>query len=199
MRSEGQLSFVEQARRRQFVQCALESLHEAGFAGTSLAAVAQRAQISKSVVVYHFGSKQALLEAVVETVYASAVPDIMAALEAAEGHRERLLAYVRIAVLFAADNVRSLIAVGEIFRNLRRPDGALRYTAADGEELITFVEELLRDGQEAGEFGDFDPRTVAVVIRAAIDALPDRFHLDRELDGPDVATKLCDAVDRMTR
>ncbi|GAB2606200.1 putative transcriptional regulator, TetR family protein [Paractinoplanes abujensis] len=192
-------SFIEQARRRQFVQCALDSLHETGFAGTSLAAVAERAQISKSVVVYHFGSKQALLEAVVESVYASQVPDVVAALDAASGPRARLLAYVRIAVLFAAGNAHALTAVAEIFRNLRRPDGTLRYTAADNEQLITFVENLLRDGQATGDFGDFDPRTVALVIRSALDALPERFTLDPALTGPDVAAKLCDAVDRMTR
>ncbi|MBL7259508.1 TetR/AcrR family transcriptional regulator [Paractinoplanes lichenicola] len=192
-------SFIEQARRHQFVRCALDSLHEVGFAGTSLAAVAERAQISKSVVVYHFGSKQALLEAVVESVYSSAVPDILAALEAAEGPRARLLAYVRIAVLFAAGNARALAAVGEIFRNLRRPDGTLRYTAAENEQLIAFVEDLLRAGQQSGDFGDFDTRTVALVIRAAIDALPERFTLDPAMTGPGVAATLCDAVDRMTR
>ncbi|MCD5313991.1 TetR/AcrR family transcriptional regulator [Kineosporia babensis] len=198
MRSDEELSFIERARRRQFVECALDSLHEKGFAGTSLAAVAERAGVAKSVVVYHFGSKQALLEAVVDSVYAGAAPAVLAAVEGAGGPRERLLAYVRACVLFAADNGRALAAVGEVFRNLRTADGGLRYTAADSDALISYVEGLLEDGQDAGELGDFHARTVAVMIRASIDALPGLFSADPDLQGADVADRMGDAVARMT-
>lgn len=196
--SEGQSpTFLERARRSQFIECALESLAERGFAGTSIAEVARRAEVSKSVVLYHFGSKQELLEAAVEEVYTKAAPDLIAAMESAQGHREKLDAYVHGCVMFAWTNQLRLAGVGEIFRNLRGADGRLRYSHADSDALISFVEQMIGDGQRAGAFGEVDARTAAVMIRATIDALPGVFVAEPGLDALAFSTRLRDLIGRM--
>ena len=40
------------------------------------------------------------------------------------------------------------------------------------EAAIAQIVDILRRGQEAGEFGDFDPRSMAMMIRATIEAMP---------------------------
>nr|WP_245354864.1 TetR/AcrR family transcriptional regulator [Brachybacterium sacelli] len=168
-----------------------------GFTGTSVAEVARRAEVSKSVVLYHFGSKQELLEAAVEEVYAKAAPDLLAAMESAQGHREKLDAYLHGCVMFAWTNQQRLAGVGEIFRNLRDSDGRLRYSHADSDALISVVEQMLLNGQHAGEFGHVHARTVAVMIRSTIDALPGVFAAEPGTDALAFSTRLCEAVGRM--
>lgn len=191
------LTFLERARRSQFIECALAALAELGFAGASIAEVARRADVSKSVVLYHFGSKQELLEAVVVEVYAKAAPDLVAAMESSPGHREKLDAYLDGCVTFAWTNQQRLAGVGEIFRNLRDADGHLRYTHADSDALIAVVEQMILEGQQAGEFADIDARTAAVMIRATIDSLPGVFAADPATDALELSSSLRDLVGRM--
>jgi len=190
-------TFIQQARRRQFIECTVESLVRLGFAGTTIAEVARRAGVSKSVVLYHFASRAELLEAVMTQLYDDARPQVVAAMDAAPSHRDRVLAYVRTAVHFAWTHQRHATAALEIARNLRRADGSPQYTARDNEEFITRAREELAAGQRAGEFGEFDTWTVAVLLRATIDALSEQFTTNSELDGTQVAEHLVDLVDRI--
>ena len=54
------------ATKELILEAARESLREQGYSGTSIRAVAERAGIQLSLVHYHFGSKQAVLVAVLE-------------------------------------------------------------------------------------------------------------------------------------
>src|SRR5579871_3922340 len=63
------LSFIEQARRQQIIEATIAAVAEEGYAGASLAKVARRAKISKSVVLYHFGGKDLLLETTVHQIF----------------------------------------------------------------------------------------------------------------------------------
>lgn len=49
-------------RRRQIVDAAIRSISKVGFADTTLATVAAEAGISQASLIFHFGSKEALLE-----------------------------------------------------------------------------------------------------------------------------------------
>src|SRR5580693_7433483 len=61
-------TFTERARRGQIVECAIELIAERGYGDTSIAKIAERAGIAKSVVLYHFVSKEELVGAVVTQV-----------------------------------------------------------------------------------------------------------------------------------
>ncbi|NIH81255.1 AcrR family transcriptional regulator [Amycolatopsis viridis] len=170
---------------------------ELGYGGTTLAEVARRAGVSKSVVLYHFSSRAELMEAVVDQLYGDAVAPIHAAVNAARDDRERVLAYVRAGVLFTWEHQAEAKAVLEVARNLRRDDGSPRYTAAEGAGLVGFAQGLLEAGQKSGRLGDFDAWTLAVMLRATIDALSEQFMTDPSLDGPRVAGHFADLVERM--
>jgi len=64
-------SFIEAARQTQIVECAIETIASVGFAQASLAQIAKRAGISTGVISYHFKSKEALIQQVIEKVYTS--------------------------------------------------------------------------------------------------------------------------------
>lgn len=78
--------------RRRLVQAALELAAEAGSAGMSIQAVAERSQISRGSVAWHFGSKEGLLVAVVDDAFGWGIDFIAARLaDAAEPGIEVLI------------------------------------------------------------------------------------------------------------
>jgi hypothetical protein len=81
----------------------------------------------------------------------------------------------------------------------RRDDGSPWFRTEDNDPLIAVAQDLLETGQRAGELGDFDAWTLAVMLRGTIDGLAERFMADPSLDGPTVTDNLVRLVDRMIR
>lgn len=72
-------------------QVALEQFASVGFAGTSLQHIADQAGYSKSSVLYHYASKEALLEAAIEPAVAEFEEVLADYLAARDGGRRRRL------------------------------------------------------------------------------------------------------------
>lgn len=195
---DGARSFIQRARREQLIECAIESLAERGFTGTSVASVATRASLAKSALLYHFPSKEALLEAAVDRVYASAAAHLEPALDDAADERALLASYLRGCCRFADDHRSQTTALTEVFTNLRRDDGTLRYGPAENAPMLEYVEGILRSGQESGVLGDFDPASMAITIRSVIDGLPGVLRADPDLDVPSHTEHVVTLFDRAT-
>ncbi|GAA4219917.1 TetR family transcriptional regulator [Streptosporangium album] len=164
-------SFIETARRAQIVASAIEVIAEQGFANASLARIAQHAGISKGVISYHFAGKDELMEEVVTQVYAEAVQHVLARIEGLESATELLRTQIIASAEHMRDHPAQVKALGEIFYNLRLPDGRPRYGIDTSEELLQSLENIYRFGQESGEFRPFDVRVMAVSHSAAVDSM----------------------------
>ena len=53
----------EDARRRQLIEATIDAIAELGFAATTIAEIARRADVSTGLVSFYFGDKDGLLEA----------------------------------------------------------------------------------------------------------------------------------------
>lgn len=176
------LTFLEAARRKQIIGCAIDGLAEDGYGATTLARVAQRAGVSKSVIVYHFGTKEQLLEQVATEVFRVATETVQPQVTAAPTAAARLRAYIEARVGFLRTHRAYMLALFEIWMNLRGPSGELRFTEADASDTVDAIEQLLRGGQRSGEFGEFDPKVMAMVVRQAIDGVLLQLRVRPELD-----------------
>ena len=58
----------EEVRRRQLIEVTIDSLAEVGYVGSTLAQIAQRADVSPGLVAHYFGDKDGLLEATFRTL-----------------------------------------------------------------------------------------------------------------------------------
>jgi len=192
-------SFIEAARRTQLIESAIETIATLGYAHASLAQVAKRAGISKSVITYYFTSKEELLEQVVTEIYTAAVQAVTPQIMAQSTTVLRLHAYIRSAVEYIGVHRMRMVALMEIARNVRTPDGKLRYGGATEEWILAPLEALLRQGQDEGDFRLFDLRVMAVTIRRAIDALPFLFTTTPDLDVEAYGRELVTLFDRATR
>ncbi|GAC1355593.1 MAG: TetR/AcrR family transcriptional regulator [Ktedonobacteraceae bacterium] len=199
--SDGQKcpSFIEAARRAQLIECAIETIATLGYAQASLAQIAKRANISKSVIIYYFTSKEELIEQVVTEIYTAAVQAVTPQIAAQPTAALRLQAYIRSAVDYIGTHRMPMVALLEIALNFRTADGKLRYGGATEEWILTSLEALLRQGQYEGEFRAFDLRVMAVTIRRAIDAVAPLLAAHPNLDVEFYARELVTLFDRATR
>lgn len=148
---ESARSFIETARRRQLIEAAVATINEIGYHRASLAEIANRAHVAKSAVVYYFGSKEALLLELVETVFAGLGQSVLAAVDGMEEPAERLRAYAE-AYLARVDADRHAIAAAvEIVVSHRTSDGTPLYLVEDDEDTA-LLSSILRAGMETGKF-----------------------------------------------
>jgi TetR/AcrR family transcriptional regulator, fatty acid metabolism regulator protein len=190
-------TFTEEARRAQIIACAIEVLAELGYAQASFARIAERAGISKSVISYHFTSKDELLEQVVRSVYDTAFEQMGPLIRAERSATAALATYLRSNLEFIRDHHREIAALTEIFVNVCSREGSPRFTGA--ESAIAPLQVILRRGQDEGVFAEFDTRTMAWVIRSIVDGVSRRRHLDPEFDFDVCIRETVALVDRATR
>jgi TetR/AcrR family transcriptional regulator, fatty acid metabolism regulator protein len=193
-------SFIEEARRRQIVDAAIETIAEVGFSGASLNVVARRAGVSKGIISYHFGSKQALLEQIVIDVYTAGATEMIPRIQEQPSAPEQLRTYVVANLDYIANNRRAIAVATEVITNLRRPDGRPRFGAEENEWNLQGVEQILREGQRTGRFREFDTRVMALAIRSAIDGIAHLYTAGGiDVDMAAYAEELAAIFDRATR
>ncbi len=191
-------TFTEAARRAQIIDCAIDAIGELGFARASLAEIARRARISKSVVSYYFSSKDELIEQVVQAIYAAGAAFMIPRIESAPSVAAALRALITSNVEFLDTHRRDIRALTEIIANWRDAKGAQRYDSAREDQGVRDIATLLRAGQERSEFREFSAGVMATAIRASIDALPWRLRADPDLDVAAYGEELADIFDRAT-
>lgn len=192
-------SFIEEARRAQIIDAAVETIAEFGYVDASLARIAQRADISKGVISYHFDGKDELLEQVVVQVYGAIAEEVGPKVRARGNGREALRTHIlEVARHMQSHRVR-LLALTAIFAGARTRDGSPRYGQADNEPIYQGLESMFRRGQEEGEFRDFDVRVMAVTLQGALDSMFSYWVARPEYDMEDHARELAEMFDRATR
>ncbi|NUU24434.1 MAG: TetR/AcrR family transcriptional regulator [Streptomycetaceae bacterium] len=168
------------ARRARILNIALQEFGENGYRGTSLARIAERAELTQAGLLHHFRSKQELLTAVLDL-------------------RDRMDAE-RLDLQSVPDGaepaLRALVTLVE--HNARQPGIVQLFTVLTGEAvttdhpahgwaqeryrlLITTVGTALKHGVESGELRpDVDPETCARQVMAMMDGLQLQWLLDPE-------------------
>jgi AcrR family transcriptional regulator len=145
-----------------------------GYAAASVERIAKQAATSKSTVLYHFKSKEAINQAVVRLLYDNGAAYMTERIMAADSSRERLRAYLASNLRFIAENATHVKAVHRILEN-----AGFQVDAADA---VRGLQRLLTAGQEGGEFGSFDPEVMALAIRAVVDGASFHFTAHPDLD-----------------
>lgn len=172
-RAGGGRSFVNNARRAQIVEAAIDTVAEVGYADASLARIAVRLGISKGVISYHFAGKDDLIAEIVTQVLQQARAYMQPRIEAQTNGPDMLRTYIESNLEFIRDNPTQLRAVVEIVRATIA--GAKRPFGANRDAGVQILAGMLAGFQADGDFRpDFDPNSMAMAIRAVIDVAPSR-------------------------
>ncbi|WP_228001242.1 TetR/AcrR family transcriptional regulator [Nocardia australiensis] len=195
-----QRSFIEEARRRQIIASAVEVISEVGYGNASLARIAKHAGVSKGVISYHFEGKDDLMTQLVIQLYVSGAEYMVPLIAAAEGARNRLRAYLESNLSFIEANRNYVAAMTDVVMNLRDSEGKRTFDDPNGErEILDPLVLMLREGQEGGDFGEFDAVIMAKSIRDSIDSAAGRSIREPDFDMSKYSAHLCKVFDSATR
>ncbi|GAA2007220.1 TetR/AcrR family transcriptional regulator [Microbacterium ulmi] len=181
-------------RRAQIIAATIEVIAREGVAGATFARIREHARLSSTrLISYHFDSKEALLQAVLQHVIGQAGEVMSPVIAAARSPREKLAAYIRSNLAFLAerpDYARTAVAV------LAAGTAAADSTTDQAEDLLV---SLFLDAQRDGVMRSFDAPTFAATVRAAIDSTVTRFAHSPQLDLVACGEQLVDLFDRAVR
>jgi AcrR family transcriptional regulator len=158
---------IDHIRRPQILAAASEVIAERGVAGTRIADVAKRCGVSPPAVLYWFDSREQLLAEALIVEEERFYGGLSERLAAATCARERLLSLIEAAVDGAADFVLWM----ELWTWALRDDGLRRARERFDSRWRREIEEIVREGGAAGEFGEMDPSLAALAIGGLIDGL----------------------------
>lgn len=180
-------TFTQAARRAQIVTCAIEVIAEVGWAQTSIRKVADRVGVAMSAVLYHFGSKDNLVDAIIEEMYRAALAVVVPAVAAQTAAADKLTAYITASVVYFDTHRVHLAALSQIGASYQPSDGRrldqLELSPELGEQLSALdPTAILRAGQRDGEFGDFPVDSMAMALRGAVNAVVEKILRDADFD-----------------
>ena len=208
MRSNGGLTFTERARREQFIEAALAIIAADGYPQASVAKIAEHVGVAKSVVLYHFKTKNDIIVAAVAAVLGRAGTLIGPAVVAESTARGKLAAYIRANARFIADSRIAAVAMLEITTSFRSDTGlrfdqavaeAVGSAAPTGELELLDPSGFITAGIESGEFRSISAVFAKNALRAALDGAVWEIARDSEYDVIGYGEELVAMFDRALR
>jgi AcrR family transcriptional regulator len=137
----------------------LFALH--GFRGASVRDITRAAQANLGAITYHFGTKEALHAAVVESVFAQVAERVEAAARQPTSGPERLRAVVRALFTFFRETPEApRLVLHELAAGGGIPQVARPYIFRN----LVAITQAVEEGRARGEFREVDPTLVAFTI-----------------------------------
>lgn len=183
------LTLTEQVRRAQFIEVTIDLVAAHGYAGTSLARIAEAAGVTKAAVLYHYASKDALVLAAHQHVLTALTDHVAAAVESADP-ASAPAAYIRSMVGHLHDHPHHIRVVAEAMTA-----GGKTH---DSRERWQPFADLLHEARTArGVDSPLDLRTTAIIVGGAVDAVVAEFLADPDYDTASAADLLVTVLDRL--
>jgi len=177
-------SFIEEKRRNQIVEIAIQTIATQGFSQASLAENAKKAGISKGVISYHFDGKEELVEEILRSLLRKPADFIKERVSLAASAVEKLRAYVEANFEFMKMNRVGYVALVDLWG--QRDSGRNSLNADAYEPSRHYLAHILEEGQRTGEMRAFPVMPTASLIQGAIDGVMLQWVLDEkaiDLDG----------------
>lgn len=195
-------SFTRAARRAQIVAAAIDVIAEVGFAQASIRKIADRVGIAMSAVLYHFGTKDNLVDAIVEHMYRTMLTEVAPAVQAEDTATGKLHAYIRSSAGYFGTHRVALKALASLGTTYVPSDGR-RFEelglSADIAEQLAVLDPMpiLAAGQRDGEFGDFPVQSTATALRGAVNGVVEKVLREPGYDATRYAEDLIDLFSRI--
>jgi AcrR family transcriptional regulator len=198
-------SLTAVARRAQIIDATIETIAERGYGRTSFARIAERVGLSSTrLISYHFAGKQELMEQVADKIIADIDSFVTGRLAGQTTASGALRGYLEANLQYIAGHRAEMRALFGIFLSgaLRTDDAESAgdpVAAVTGVPPVSPVGQILRDGQLAGEFRQFDTVLVATSIQRTIEGIPLLLESRPDLDLEACARELVTLYDLAVR
>lgn len=161
-------------RRNEILETTCEVVIERGFAGTRIADVAKRLEVSSSLIHYHFDSKEQLLAEAFAHYANKDVAEMEGEIENAPTALGKLERVIQNYVPEGSDDVEWMLWIDGWGEALRNPMMKKISQQLD-EQSTALLARVIRNGVESGEFACADPNASAIRLTALVDGLAVQF------------------------
>ena len=162
-------SFIEEKRRSQIVEIAIQTIATQGFSQASLAEIAKKAGISKGVISYHFDGKEDLVEEILRSLLRKPAEFVKERVSRAETALEKLRAYIEANFEFMKLNRVGYVALVDLWGQRDGRHNSLNVDAY--EPSRHYLAHILEEGQRTGKMRAFPLVPTASLIQGAIDGV----------------------------
>jgi AcrR family transcriptional regulator len=158
-------------RTAQIIEAATTVFAQKGLDSATMADIAAVAGINKATIYLYFDSKDALIQAIAEALFARELDDLEAVRDMDASATERLNLYYESLIAEGAEVLPVMPIVYEFYAlGLRRED--VRAVLVDYlERIVSSLEVIIEDGIEAGEFAPTNARKAARTLDALLNGI----------------------------
>lgn len=164
-------TFIEEARRKQIIDAALQTIADQGYTQTSFAEIARQLGITKGLIAYHFDGKHDLITSAIHTILDYQGIYIKAAVDAQQTAAGRLQTYITASLVYIQDNRQHFAALVDLWGSFTSPLEKREFSETAYNPCRAHLRKIFHQGQQSGEFGPFDPQVMAAVVQGGIDGL----------------------------
>lgn len=158
-------------RKKLIIDATIELITKYGFANFSVGKVANKINVSKGVITYHFPTKESLLQAVVGNYYEYAAKYMEKHIRVDKDSTDTLNSYIESCLYFSYENKKQTIAIADIILNSRTEEGELLFKGDDTSIYQPLIE-IFKYGQEVEKiYRNFSTEFMARCIRSIIDSV----------------------------
>ncbi len=180
-------SFIEEKRRSQIVEIAIQTIATQGFSQASLAEIAKEAGISKGVISYHFDGKEELVEEILRSLLRKPAEFVKERVSRAATALEKLRAYIEANFDFMNQNRMGYVALVDLWG--QRDGGRNSLNADVYEPSRHYLAHILEEGQRSGEMRALPVMPTASLVQGAIDGIMLQWVLDEKAIDLETAKK----------
>jgi TetR/AcrR family transcriptional regulator, fatty acid metabolism regulator protein len=177
-------TFIEEARRKQIVEAALQTIAEQGYTQASFAEIAKSLDINKSLIAYYFDGKQDLIASVIHTIIDNQAAHLRAHLKEQDSATDKLCVYIQASLDYIENNRADFVALVDLWGSFTSAAEKRAFNKTFYGPCISQLKDILNEGQRSGEFSRFDAKILTHILQGALDGVmlqwvfdPDIFRL----------------------
>ena len=146
-------TLIEEVRRKQIIDTAIEAIAQDGFAQTTIAEIAKRAGVSKGLLYLYFKTKEDLFKAVIRSFVVPRIDALTAIIDSSEMSAEDFLRgpFLEFAKTLPGSPISILVRL-MIAEGPKHPDLLQYYWDNVVSRGLAAISELLERGVQNGEF-----------------------------------------------
>jgi AcrR family transcriptional regulator len=184
-------TFIEEARRKQIIDAALQTIAEQGYTQTSFAEIAKGLGITKGLIAYHFDGKHDLITSAIHTILNRQGAYIKEQVEAQEDAGNKLQAYIQASFEYIAQNRAHFVALVDLWGSFTSPEEKIAFSQTAYDPCRAHLQKIFRIGLEQGEFAGFEPQGMSALVQGSIDGVMLQWVFDPQaVDLPQASREL---------
>lgn len=189
-RSSTRTTFIEDARRRQIIDAARKIFLATGFEKTTIQQIADTIEVSKGVILYHFGSKSGLGKAVLEETLITYGEHISGQLSEITTATGKILAFPMICAGYFECHQDEFALYMDALGSFGEVHEKRNYMAyADGVQR-EYLARLITAAKREGSFKGVNTQALADTIQAFVDGINSQYCADPEQVRPTASSQV---------